>query len=125
MKLLNLIVFFAFVTNALGKIGENSAECSARYGQPVRVTADRTFYEKNGIRVTVAFADDKRCAMILYSPISNDGKPFTKSQRTALLKMNKGRKDWPDPAVGTLVMPDRIAVTGDSTVMVRLKSFKP
>ena len=54
-----LITLLASPRNSQCRIGENLEECKTRYGNPVEIKKDAVLFFKNGMTVSVHFADGK------------------------------------------------------------------
>lgn len=84
---------------ALGRIGETVDQCSARYGNPIRIDPATGFhsYQRGGMDIICKFTEGK-CALIVFTHSQRDalghGTALTADEIDALLVANSAGKAW-------------------------------
>jgi hypothetical protein len=132
MKMM-LLFLLASSAVAFARIGETAEQLEKRYGKPMRITVEGSFFEKDGISIQVVMWKD-RCHLIYFSPavseqdlaqhFGRNPRKLTKAQIQSCLADNPVGVKW-DGTEGTLSSRDHkyTALATPNGVVIQTVAF--
>lgn len=97
IALLALSIAFGFTApgQLQARIGEAPAECTTRYGQPVKVNKEQMTlkFVKDKIQILCHFYEGK-CDQIIFAREIETAEPFTEAEIAVILEANGGGEKW-------------------------------